>query len=211
MAVASGNRRLDDRDPEKEIPSEPVPPRRSSLRLQVAKLITERHEYICVLKDVSVVHGVTIRHFGMIPDSDHLEIGLANGEAIPVQLASKDRTHARLRFRDLVDPSSILKHTYGGQARRKLRLKVDASALLSFDDATAPATITNISQQGAAAECAMLLMEDQIVRLDIDGVPTIYAKVRWRRGSKCGLVFETTLSLEELASAVVKINMQDSR
>ena len=54
--------------------------------------------------------------------------------------------------------------------------------------------------------CQAHLAIDQFVRLDIDGLPEIFAKVRWRRGGEYGLIFDTTLKFEDLASAVAKIN-----
>ena len=199
---------LDERDNAAGTPSERRQSERSSLLIQAAKLIAEQQEYICVLRDVSA-DGLKIRHFGEVPDCDHLEIGFANGETMPVELVWKDETHAGLRVRDETEPSHIVARSHNTGARRKVRLKVDASAKASWAGRGADTTIRNLSQQGAAIECSELMARDQLIRLDIDGLSSIYAKVRWRRGSEYGLVFETTLSFEELAAATASIHMQD--
>jgi len=210
MSNANNDQFLEDRDDAAETPSERRESVRSSLLIQAAKLIAEEQEYICILRDVSA-DGLKIRHFGEIPESDHLEIGFANGETMPVELVWKDETHAGLRVREGAEPSLIVARSYNSRARRKVRLKVDACAKASWEGKGAHTTIRNISQQGASIECSELMARDQLIRLDIDGLSPIYAKVRWRRGREYGLVFETTLSFEELAAATVNIHMQDGR
>jgi hypothetical protein len=207
MSNTYGDQCLDDRDGAAETRPERRQSARSSLLIQAAKLIAENQEYICVLRDVSA-DGLKIRHFGEIPDCHDLEIGFANGETIPVELVWKDETHAGLCIKEGVEPSHVIARTLNACARRKVRLNVDASAEANWAGKSAQTTIRNLSQQGAAIECSELLARDQLIRLEIDGLSTIYAKVRWRRGREYGLVFETTLSFEELAAATANIHMQ---
>jgi len=178
---------------------------RFALLIQAAKLVTESHEYLCIVRDASV-DGLKIRHFGQFADCGHLKVELANGEAFPVELVWMDETYAGLQFNDPVDLSRIVSLSNGELPKRKLRLKTEAPADVGWEDRIAPAIVRNLSQQGAAIECRELMSKDQMIRLDIHGLSSLFAKVRWRRGTEYGLVFETTLSFEELAAAIVKLN-----
>ncbi|OZA93906.1 MAG: PilZ domain-containing protein, partial [Erythrobacter sp. 34-65-8] len=68
-----------------------------------------------------------------------------------------------------------------------------------------PAMIRNLSQQGARIECDVRLALIQMVRLESGYLPEIRAKVRWRRDSQFGLVFEDTFSLGDFAQIAARL------
>jgi hypothetical protein len=49
-------------------------------------------------------------------------------------------------------------------------------------------------------------MIDELVRIESAVLPTIHAKIRWRRPPRYGVVFEQTFRLEELALACAQIS-----
>jgi len=178
---------------------------RFALLIRAAKLIVEEREFLCVVRDASA-DGLKIRYFGEFPECENLQIELANGETFRVELVWKDEPYAGLRFEDTVDLSRIVSLSESDLPKRKLRLKTDVPADVACEGRIFPATVRNISQQGAGIECAERFSEHQLIRLGIDGLPELFAKVRWRRGAEHGLVFETTLGFEELAEAVFRLN-----
>jgi hypothetical protein len=174
---------------------------RFTLLIQTAKLISSRGEFLCIVRDASA-DGVRIRHFGYLPEERFLEFELANGEGFPVELMWRDAEHAGLKFPSEVDLERIASMSNGTLPRRRLRLRTVLEGTLSFGGLTCPATIRNISQQGAGIECRQKLAVAQLVRLETDELEPVFAKVCWRNGIDYGLVFEETISHQRLAKIV---------
>lgn len=182
---------------------------RFALLIQAAKLICSGREYLCIVRDASS-EGLKIKHFGHLPESDGFTIELSNGECFAVDLVWQDDHAAGLRFANEVDFARIVGLARNDAPRRPLRLDISAPASLSRNGDSCDATLCNLSQQGAGVICDAHLAIDQFVRLDVEGLPEIFAKVRWRRGSEYGLIFETTLKFEELASSVARLHAANS-
>lgn len=181
---------------------------RFTLLIQTAKLISSRGEFLCVVRDASA-DGVRIRHFGHLPDERFLEFELTNGEGFPVELIWQDEEHAGLKFPGEVDLARIASMSNGAMPRRRLRLRTVLEGTLSYGGLTCPATIRNISQQGAGIECREKLAIEQLVRLETDELEPVFAKVCWRKGIEYGLVFEDTISHARLASIVANAQTFD--
>jgi hypothetical protein len=178
---------------------------RFALLFRAAKLVADGREYLCVVRDAST-EGLKIRYFGQFPDSANLRIELSNGDIFPVELVWNEGSYAGLRFAEVVEVSRIVALGDGDLPKRNFRLRTDIAAELICDQIPYPVTVRNLSQQGAGIECEERFAQNRLVRLEIDGLPQLYAKVRWHCGNDCGLVFETTLSFEALADAVLKPN-----
>jgi hypothetical protein len=174
---------------------------RFTLLIQTAKLISSRGEFLCIVRDASA-DGVRIRHFGHLPEERFLEFELANGEGFPVELVWQDEEYAGLKFPAETDLERIVTLSNGTLPKRRLRLRTVLEGTLSFGGLTCPATIRNLSQQGAGIECREKLAIEQLVRLQSDELDPIFAKVCWRRDIHYGLVFEETLSHARLAAIV---------
>ena len=68
-----------------------------------------------------------------------------------------------------------------------------------------PATIHNLSQQGALIATPERLSLMQRVKIRADGMPEITGKVRWRRNDSYGLSFEDTFQFAELAALAFEL------
>jgi len=95
------------------------------------------------------------------------------------------------------------------RGRRPPRLNVAVEAVLSTSGLRTPIVVRDISQRGASIECSGWLMIDELVRLECDFLPTLHAKVRWRRPPRYGLVFEQTFRLDELAEACAGLSARE--
>lgn len=171
---------------------------RFTLLIRAAKLIADGREHLCVIRDASQT-GVKLRLYGDIRAVESLELELGNGARFPVEPVWQEGDYAGFRFMEDVELSRLVETECGRFPNRRLRLKTELSARLSWGSREIEATITNVSQQGAGLTCEHHLMLSQLVRLEVAGRPEIYAKVRWRRAPNYGLVFEDTLSFDELA------------
>ena len=178
---------------------------RFALMIRAAKIVVDELEYPCVLNDISSA-GARIRHLGFLPDAQSFALELANGERLAVEQVWADETFAGVRFYKEIDPARLASMTSRGRHKRKLRLAVSAPATVSWKDNRSSAMLVNLSQQGCCIECDSQLAIDQLVRIACGVLPQTFGKVRWRDGRRHGVVFENTLSFEQLAAAVASMN-----
>lgn len=175
---------------------------RISLLIRAAKLIAPSGEYLCVLRDASAT-GVKVRCFHPLPAQAML-LELGNGDRYEVERVWEREDHAGLRFRSPV-PVEYLVNEDGRYRKRQVRVRVTLPALLVSGRDVVRATVRDLSQQGARIECEGQLALDRRFRVEIEGLPPVQAKVRWRRPPAAGLVFEETFRLEEFARLTYRL------
>jgi len=175
---------------------------RFTLLLRCAKLIVDGREYICVLRDASDT-GAKLRLFHPMPDGRVLELEMPDGSRHAFDTVWEREGHAGVRFHQRIDIRELLDDRTD-RPRRQLRLQTASKARLAAPSLAdrgelREGRIVNISQQGACIESDAPLRLRELVRIESDQLPTIHARVCWRRAPLYGLVFETGFQLEELA------------
>lgn len=169
---------------------------RFTLLLRTAKLIGQAGEYLCVVRDVSAT-GISVRTFHALPDGK-LVLELPNGDRHPLDKVWEKEGAAGFRFSDPVDVERLIEGK-GRFPKRGVRLHVALPATLSTIGGVHDAILRNISQQGARIETRSRLALDQRVQLELKGIPSIRAVVRWRKDDEYGLAFVDTFQFAELA------------
>ncbi|HET9629787.1 MAG TPA: PilZ domain-containing protein [Novosphingobium sp.] len=177
---------------------------RVTVMIRPAKLIADKREFLCVVRDVSEA-GLKLRMFHKLPGHSHLTIEFENGERHAIQLVWQADELAGCRFVEQVDLQRLVAAHEGPYPRRQPRMQVEFGAVLCTRGLRTPVTLRDLSQRGAAIDCPGWLMIDELVRIESDVLPTIHAKIRWRRPPRYGVVFEQTFRLEELAMACARI------
>lgn len=170
---------------------------RFSLMIRAAKLVGTRGEYLCVVRDVSAT-GTRLRLFHEAPQEAHLFLELGSGDRFAVERVWERDSHAGFRFAAPIDVEAFIEEPRSHQ-RKGLRLKIERPGLVHASGLAAPAMMRDISQQGARIDTGMFLAVEELLRLEVDGLPPRVAKVRWRREQSYGLIFEETFRLDELA------------
>jgi hypothetical protein len=145
--------------------------------------------------------------FHPIGNYQSMELELANGERYPVELAWRIDDKAGLRFIDEVDLQSIIEEPLGAFRKRQLRLRITLEGKIHSRGEACEMTLLDISQQGACVECERHLHLNELVRIEAGELSSIYAKVRWRREPKYGIVFEQIFRFDELASLMANMRM----
>jgi len=168
--------------------------------IRTAKITGVSGEFLCVVSDISA-SGVSVRLFHPLPRDVALKLEMPNGDSLPLERVWEKDARAGFRFAGEVDLSRILDGR-GQWPKRPIRLNLDMPAKLAGLTGRFDATIRNISLQGAQIECASRLAIDQRLRLSNALLPEIVTKVRWRRGSLYGLIFDNTFQFAELARTV---------
>lgn len=171
---------------------------RFAVMMRAAKLIADDRQFLCVLRDASAT-GVRVRLFHAIPHHEKLEIELGSGQRISCNLVWAAEDHAGLRFANPTDVQRLIDDSKAPFPKRQLRLRISVGALVHSGGVSAPMEWCDISQQGACIRSTKHLLLHELVRIETPSLPTIYAKVRWRREPLYGLIFEHPFKLDELA------------
>ena len=177
-------------------------PRYHSL-IRAAKLVCGQGEFLCVVRDVSST-GIGLRTFHRLPTDPTLALELQNGETFELKEVRRNGFDGSYRF---IKPITVerLIHESWNYPKRQLRLNICVPLTISSLAGKAEAVSLNISQQGARVECDHVFAIDQNVSIEGQEMNKIRAKVRWRRDSNYGLVFENTFSLRQFALAAAAL------
>lgn len=194
MARVAIDREIDDEVA--SIAEQRAAPRFTTL-IRTAKLITPAGEFACVLRDVSSV-GVRLRCFHPVPDDSRVTLELQNGESFALSKVREEGFEASFSFLEPI-PIETLVYINDRYPRRPIRLAIRFPVMLRAATGTISAETLNISQQGCRVDAALPLALAQAVVIEAQHLPTIRAKVCWRRGTAHGLVFEDTFTLKDFA------------
>jgi len=178
--------------------------RRRGLFLTVAKLVFDCDEQVCIVRDISET-GALVQTFADISEDRLVALELSSGYRVEVQSAWKQGNRTGLAFSTSVDLHAFLARKQPN-GRRQPRFRIQCAADVRSGLTNRSATVMDISQFGALIQCDQLLLIDEVVSLDLKFWRPIFAKVRWRRGSHFGLIFEETFLLEQLASLLISIS-----
>ena len=170
---------------------------RFRLLIRAAKLVSTYGEFVCVLRDVSST-GVSVKLFHALPDCKAMELELQCGDRFDIECRWIKGREAGFEFVGSVDVDRLISEACDFP-KRALRLGLQFPAKLRTLRGQSNAFVENLSQQGARLDCDQLFAIDQSVNLEAAGLPDIRAKVRWRSGSQYGVVFDNTLTLQDLA------------
>jgi hypothetical protein len=170
---------------------------RSSLMCRTGKLLCESGEYACVVRDVSAT-GCRIRLFHAAPPDRHLFLELANGERYAMERMWHRGDHAGFRFSCTIDVDRFIAEP-SPYPRRAIRLRMHCPADVIAGGVASPVVLRDLSQQGACIEAGRKFALEQMLRLEVEGLPSRLGCVRWRRGYAHGLVLQQSFPLDALA------------
>ncbi|WP_298306774.1 PilZ domain-containing protein [uncultured Erythrobacter sp.] len=181
---------------------------RYTLLIRAAKLVTDHGEFICVVRDVSET-GVRLRLFHDPPTGEPIELHMVGGDVYSLRQVRQDGNEVGCEFIERIDLPRFLTEE-NAYPKRGLRLSLCFPInIVSLSGLRDDGTIVNLSQQGARFSCKGMYAIDQALRVECTeqevGFGAVSAKVRWRRDSEYGVVFENTLSLEEFAKLAAKL------
>ena len=173
---------------------------RFTLLIRAAKIISSEAEFLCVIRDASAT-GLAVTVFHKLPDEARFVIEFQNGDRLDAVRVWEREGRAGFQFNAPADIARIIESP-SEFTKRPMRVSLERNGMLHVGLNAYEVDLLNISQQGAMIRCKANLEIDRKVRLKVQGLPELQAKVRWRGGGQTGLVFENTLQLNELAALV---------
>jgi len=180
---------------------------RITLLIRAAKLVSAHGEFVCVIRDVSET-GVSLRLFHALPSGAPFEIHFPSGSCYEVEPIWERGHEAGMRFIAPIDVARLINEA-GDYPKRGLRLDLCFPVELRTLTQTCEAVIVNLSQQGARFESDGMFAIEQSLRVapmpPLPEFDEVRAKVRWRRASEYGVVFDDTFSLGNFARLAARL------
>lgn len=180
---------------------------RFTLLIRAAKLVSAQGEFVCVIRDVSET-GVSVRLFHRLPSCKTFALHMPAGSVYEVTSVWERGNEAGFRFAETVDVQQLISES-GDYPKRGLRLSLCFPVTVSALGRQFDAVVENVSQQGARLACSGLLAIDQAIRVEMPGahgeLREVRAKVRWRRDSNYGVVFDDTFTLGDFARIAARV------
>jgi hypothetical protein len=180
---------------------------RFSLIIRPAKLVCESGEYLCVVRDISAT-GAKLKLFHEPPPDSHVFLELANGERYAMERVWAADNHAGFRIAAPIDVEEFVVEP-SPFPKRPIRLRLKRSGVIVAGMQISPVTLLDLSQRGGRIEAQCHLALDQRINLEVEGLERLPAKVRWRHGTRYGLVLEHTFRLDELARLAFDLQPPD--
>lgn len=181
---------------------------RFALLIRAAKLTSPEAEFLCVVRDASE-DGVSVRLFHPLPAGAEFTLEMPNGDRYPLQRVWEEEDSAGFRFREPAELDRIIEGP-SRFPRRQVRVRLDVPCFLLLGTRRVRAMIGNLSQQGALIKTQEYLSLVQRVRVEVEGLPQIAAKVCWREHDCYGLSFEDTFQFAELAALAFDLQRESA-
>jgi hypothetical protein len=180
---------------------------RITLLIRAAKLVAHNGEFVCVIRDVSET-GISVRLFHKLPTDELFELHMPGGAIYVIRRVWERNNEAGFQFTTPIDVEAMVNEA-SEFPKRGLRLGIHFPVQINTAAQSCQGIAENFSQQGARIECNGLFAIDQNVRLagvEGTGIPgELRAKVRWRRDSCYGVVFDDTFTLGDFARLAAKM------
>lgn len=183
-----------------------IPDRRQAVRhatiLQVARLILDRGEELCILRDISA-GGLKATVYCPLAQGDRVTIVLKTGRKVAGRVAWADRDVIGVAFDRRVSVVRLLAHhalEKLGHRVRSPRLNVDLPGELRDDGAAFDVRIRDVSQGGMRLVVDRLLDLSRPYELTVPALGTRTVVVCWCRDAQAGVAFKQPLGYPEFAS-----------
>lgn len=184
-------------------------PRFLSVFRPVAIRISGSHS-ICVIRNISS-NGMCSRIYRRLPEGTVVSVGLSSTDLLTGQVAWSDGIDIGVAFDRSIDVPRFLKALAqpetGGRVVRSPRVRVQCTVELRLPQRVFRAELYDISQSGIRVETGSLRNEE-VLWLEIPGLGSKRATVRWRTVEFAGLSFCQPI---RLGSLIEWVNSEEPR
>lgn len=166
--------------------------------LQSARLIDEKNQSLCIVRDVSET-GMKVRLFGTVKLGDRVCVEFKGGRNVFASVRWIEDRFAGLAFETPIDLQQIFDTAQPDYSYRAPRLELDATAKVTFGRVQTAMAILDISISGIKLLGGDALIRGETVMIDIEGLIKCNAVVKWKASDLVGVEFEHPMPVERLA------------
>lgn len=168
--------------------------------LRVGKLITERSQELCLIRNISS-GGLSARIYSPLAVGEHVSVELMSDHQVSGEVVWIRDSNIGVRFDEPIDVATMLAvraTLEDGRKPRAPRLEVPCRARLRIGAHYYQVEVRDLSQGGIKVEIGDTLRPDEEVVVTIEGLAPLHGMVRWSQDGRAGISFNTAIPLDTL-------------
>jgi hypothetical protein len=169
--------------------------------LQVAKLVTDSCEELCIVRDISS-GGLKAEIYCSLHIDEKVQIQFKSGQQVAGHVVWVEDRQAGIEFDQAIETEQLLvrrEHDPEGRPLRAPRLKVDMPGMLRVNGEQVYVHVSDISLDGCKVDSDLLLKPGTGCEISLPGLGYRLASVRWFRDNQAGVRFHERLSYQDFA------------
>ena len=177
---------------------------RETMVLRVGLLESEGKSSFCLVKNISPA-GVQVKIYGIMPPGRPVSLKVGDERPLEGRIMWIRDQLGGIKFDTALEPKTLLRVTQklaSSKRRSSPRVNTDARAVLRTGGHTFTAELCDISTSGAKVRTRRAIDPGPWVLLDLPGMPTIRAHVRWTDERELGLSFDAPIPIQIIAGWV---------
>lgn len=179
---------------------------RQKLVLRVGILEQDGRSVFCLVKNISV-SGVQVKPYGSLSHSIDVSLRVGDENPIPGTVIWNRDGLAGVKFRQTLNPQALLRIGQKMRARGKRtspRVTTNLKGFLRTGGKKHPITICDLSIAGARVRAGGPVDFGDRTILDVSGLPSLTACVRWSDVAEFGVSFHPPLPIQIVAELMIE-------
>ena len=166
----------------------------------VARLISERGDQLCRVRNLSA-NGLKVNTPFPLTVGEEIRIELRNGRSVQGKIVWSNPPFAGMQFHKDENVEDLLSTAPVDDAKlpRLPRVEVNQPVLVHAASRMLGATMIDLSQGGAKLRMRTFLEAGAAISVNITGLGSLKAVVRWTRDEEVGVAFHETIPFDTLS------------
>lgn len=165
--------------------------------LRIGCLLFDDRRELCLVRNISG-GGALVRTCSQMAIGQRVAIELNQGESVAGVIRWCESNMVGIMFDHPLDVVQLLANSADWPRPRQPRVEVQALARVQLAEGTQIVQALDLSQGGMKVRAISGLTRNREVTVELRGLPTLAARVRWSHADVCGLVFVEPLPLKTL-------------
>lgn len=177
---------------------------RQKLVMRVGVLTFGQQSTFCLIRNISA-RGALVRLFGRMAPGSVISLRLGDEDDIGGRIIWAENGMAGVEFDSEICPAMLVRVAQKVKITRRRgapRLLVELAAVVRTGGRVHRVTMCDLSMQGARLKAKDPIRFGDAVYLHVGGLPCLKSFVRWKSNQEFGVVFESPLPMQVLASVL---------
>jgi hypothetical protein len=174
--------------------------------LRVGLLEQDGRSIFCLVKNISAA-GVQVRPYGRISEGTIVSIRVGDENSIPGTVVWSRDGSAGVEFEQPLSPEALLQFGQKMVSHRRRagpRVITELRACLRTAGIRHSVTVCDLSMAGARLRTALPVTFGDTTLIEVPGLPSLKAFVRWSDGDEHGVTFQTPLPIQIIADLLTR-------